>query len=40
MKQKKVGLIGLGKLGTAMLTHWDQQRISIGVFHPNKTKAE
>lgn len=40
MKPKKVGLIGLGKLGTAMLTHWDQQRISIGVFHPNKTKAE
>ncbi|WP_413299055.1 NAD(P)-binding domain-containing protein [Bacillus sp. 1P10SD] len=37
---KKVGLVGLGKLGTAMLTHWDQQRISIGLYHPNRTKAE
>ncbi|MEH7303423.1 NAD(P)-binding domain-containing protein [Neobacillus drentensis] len=40
MKPIKVGLIGLGKLGTAMLTHWDQQRQSIGLYHPNRTKAE
>lgn len=40
MNRKKVGLVGLGKLGTAMLTHWHQQRISIGLYHPNRTKAE
>jgi pyrroline-5-carboxylate reductase len=40
MNQKKVGLVGLGKLGTAMLSHWHQQRISIGLYHPNRTKAE
>jgi pyrroline-5-carboxylate reductase len=40
MYQKKIGLVGLGKLGTAMLTHWDQQRVSIGVYHPNREKAK
>jgi pyrroline-5-carboxylate reductase len=40
MKQEKIGLIGIGKLGTAMMTHWDKQGISIGVYHPVKSKAE
>lgn len=40
MKQQRIGLVGLGKLGTAMMTHWDKKRIEIGVYHPVQTKAE
>ena len=40
MKQKRIGLVGLGKLGTAMMTHWDKKRIALGVYHPVQTKAE
>jgi pyrroline-5-carboxylate reductase len=40
MKQKRIGLVGIGKLGTAMMTHWDKKGISIGVYHPMKSKAE
>lgn len=39
MKPIKVGLIGIGKLGTAMLTNWDQQGISMGIYHHNREKA-
>ena len=40
MQQQRIGLVGLGKLGTAMMTHWDKKRIPIGVYHPVQTKAE
>jgi pyrroline-5-carboxylate reductase len=40
MVQKRIGLVGIGKLGTAMLTHWDKKGITIGIYHPMKTKAE
>ncbi|WHY64880.1 NAD(P)-binding domain-containing protein [Neobacillus sp. SuZ13] len=40
MKQQRIGLVGLGKLGTAMMTHWDKKRIELGVYHPVQTKAE
>lgn len=40
MKQKGIGLVGIGKLGTAMMTHWDKKSIQIGVYHPLKSKAE
>ncbi|MFL6559887.1 MAG: NAD(P)-binding domain-containing protein [Bacillus sp. (in: firmicutes)] len=37
--QQRIGLVGLGKLGTAMMTHWDKL-IALGVYHPVQTKAE
>jgi pyrroline-5-carboxylate reductase len=40
MLQNMIGLVGIGKLGTAMLTHWDKKGIPIGIYHPMKTKAE
>lgn len=40
MEQVKVGLVGLGKLGTAMMTHWNKMNMKIGVYHPLKTKAK
>ncbi|WHZ05578.1 NAD(P)-binding domain-containing protein [Neobacillus sp. YX16] len=40
MGQKRIGLVGIGKLGTAMLTHWDKKGITIGIYHPMETKAE
>jgi pyrroline-5-carboxylate reductase len=40
MVQKRIGLVGIGKLGTAMLTHWDKKGIPIGIYHPLNTKAE
>ncbi|MBV7505439.1 NAD(P)-binding domain-containing protein [Bacillus sp. sid0103] len=40
MKDHRIGLVGLGKLGTAMMTHWDKKGIAIGVYHPVQTKAE
>ncbi len=40
MKQQRIGLVGIGKLGTALMTHWDKKAIAIGVYHPVKTKAE
>jgi hypothetical protein len=35
-----IGLVGIGKLGRAMITHWDKNEIAIGVYHPVKMKAE
>lgn len=40
MLQLKVGLVGIGKLGTAMMTHWDKTNIKIGIYHPNLEKAQ
>jgi pyrroline-5-carboxylate reductase len=40
LKDLKIGLIGIGKLGTALMTHWDKKLIATGVYHPSKTKAE
>jgi pyrroline-5-carboxylate reductase len=40
MKQKRIGLVGIGKLGTAMMTHWDKKGLSIGVYHPMNSKAD
>jgi pyrroline-5-carboxylate reductase len=38
MEQMKVGLIGIGRLGKAMLCHWNQHGVKIGVYHPSETK--
>ncbi|MET3696702.1 6-phosphogluconate dehydrogenase-like protein [Bacillus oleivorans] len=40
MKQHGVGLVGLGKLGTAMMTHWNKNHIKIGIYHPSKAKVQ
>lgn len=40
MKKLKVGLVGIGKLGSAMMRHWDQNKESIGVYHPVAAKME
>ncbi|WP_223590588.1 NAD(P)-binding domain-containing protein [Neobacillus bataviensis] len=36
----KAGLVGIGKLGTAMMAHWHRNSIPIGIYHPVKKKAE
>jgi pyrroline-5-carboxylate reductase len=40
MNQKRIGLVGIGKLGKALMTHWDKKTVAIGVYHPVQTKAE
>ncbi|MGJ7922172.1 NAD(P)-binding domain-containing protein [Neobacillus sp. LXY-4] len=40
MLQLKVGLVGIGKLGTAMMKHWIKTNIKIGIYHPNVEKAQ
>lgn len=40
MKPTKVGLVGIGRLGKAMMTHWEKHHIKIGVYHPSETKLE
>jgi hypothetical protein len=40
MNQKRIGLVGIGKLGKALMTHWDKKKVAIGVYHPVQTKAE
>lgn len=40
MKKLKVGLVGIGKLGTAMMQHWYHQQQAIGIYHPQKAKAD
>ncbi|MBB6444461.1 NAD(P)-binding domain-containing protein [Bacillus benzoevorans] len=37
---KNVGLVGIGKLGTAMMQNWFNHNKLIGVYHPIKSKAE
>lgn len=39
-KGKNVGLVGIGKLGTAMMQNWFKKSESIGVYHPNESKAK
>jgi hypothetical protein len=40
MKQNKIGLVGIGKLGTALMKQWNDHNITIGVYHPSEIKAE
>lgn len=35
-----VGLVGIGKLGTAMMQSWFNHNQLIGVYHPQESKAE
>jgi NAD binding domain of 6-phosphogluconate dehydrogenase len=38
--QTRIGLAGIGKLGKAVMTHWNRKKIAIGVYHPAKKKSE
>jgi pyrroline-5-carboxylate reductase len=40
VKQAKVCLVGIGKLGKALMEHWNKTNIPIGVYHPTLAKAE
>ncbi|MFG6113744.1 NAD(P)-binding domain-containing protein [Halobacillus sp. MO56] len=40
MVQIKIGLAGIGKLGSAMMSQWEKHNISIGIYHPHQAKAE
>lgn len=40
MKPNKVGLVGIGRLGKALLTHWEKHHIKIGVYHPSESKLK
>ncbi|MCM3690731.1 hypothetical protein [Neobacillus niacini] len=40
MKKVKVCLVGIGKLGKALMEHWNSANLSIGVYHPSITKTE
>ncbi|WP_394232979.1 NAD(P)-binding domain-containing protein [Niallia oryzisoli] len=40
MQGIKVGLVGIGKLGTALVRQWNQKSKAIGLYHPNTTKLE
>nr|WP_285289087.1 NAD(P)-binding domain-containing protein [Bacillus sp. ISL-47] len=33
-------MAGIGKLGAAMMAHWNEENIQIGIYHPSRTKAE
>jgi hypothetical protein len=35
-----IGLVGIGKLGTAMMTHWDKHNIRMGIYHPSEIKTQ
>ncbi|MBY0147423.1 hypothetical protein H0184_16325 [Neobacillus niacini] len=37
---RRVGLAGIGKLGKALMVHWNNNNIPIGVYHPSETKTE
>jgi pyrroline-5-carboxylate reductase len=39
LEQKKVAIVGIGKLGSALMKHWDENERSIGVYHPDQAKA-
>ncbi|OCA87188.1 NAD(P)-binding domain-containing protein [Pseudobacillus wudalianchiensis] len=36
----KVGLVGIGKLGRAMMEHWSFKGRAVGIYHPERTKVE
>lgn len=40
MIQQSIGIAGIGKLGKAIMTHWNRKKIAIGVYHPVQKKAE
>jgi hypothetical protein len=40
LKKVKVCLVGIGKLGKALMEHWNSANLSIGVYHPSLTKTE
>ncbi|SEA00826.1 NADP oxidoreductase coenzyme F420-dependent [Thalassobacillus cyri] len=40
MTKTKIGLAGIGKLGSALMSQWAKHDITIGVYHPNQAKAE
>lgn len=40
MKQCGVGLVGLGKLGAALMRHWNRNQIKIGIYHPLEAKVQ
>ncbi|MCE7791546.1 hypothetical protein K8O68_03785 [Salipaludibacillus sp. CUR1] len=33
------GIAGIGKLGTAILTQWEQLQLETGIYHPDSEKA-
>jgi pyrroline-5-carboxylate reductase len=37
---RRVCLVGIGKLGQALMVHWNNNNIPIGVYHPSETKME
>jgi pyrroline-5-carboxylate reductase len=38
MENYTYGIVGIGKLGKAMMKYWAQHDLPIGVYHPNKEK--
>lgn len=38
--QEKWGIVGLGMLGTALIEQWVEQKMTIGVYHPDRLKAK
>jgi pyrroline-5-carboxylate reductase len=40
LKKVKVCLVGIGKLGKALMEHWNRTNLSIGVYHPSLTRTE
>ncbi|WP_257352174.1 NAD(P)-binding domain-containing protein [Pseudalkalibacillus decolorationis] len=40
MKQTRIGLVGIGKLGSAMMKHWCDLEIPVGIYHPDNSKAK
>ncbi|WP_257348542.1 NAD(P)-binding domain-containing protein [Pseudalkalibacillus decolorationis] len=40
MEQIRIGLIGIGRLGTALMKHWCDQRVPVGIYHPDASKAK
>lgn len=36
----KVGLVGIGRLGTALMNHWCKNQIKVGIYHPSQSKAD
>jgi pyrroline-5-carboxylate reductase len=40
LRRAKVGLVGIGKLGTALMEQWNKTNIPMGVYHPSLRKTE
>ncbi|WLD94392.1 hypothetical protein [Alkalihalobacillus sp. AL-G] len=39
MSQTQIGMAGIGRLGIAMMKHWCDCQIPVGIYHPDHTKA-